>query len=86
MTVWDPVHVITTARKGSPNGARPLVFALHGLVKGKCGRGTGKNGVAGDGAGIIIEYDGQPWACAASPPNPRRHFRRGEPRPTVQSH
>jgi hypothetical protein len=45
-----------------------MLLALHGLMKGQCrlerGRRTGEDGVAGDGAGVVIEYDGQPRACA----------------------
>jgi hypothetical protein len=39
-----------------------MLFALHGLMKGQGrlerGRRTSKNGVADDGAGAVIEYDG----------------------------
>ncbi|MET3721305.1 hypothetical protein ABIB27_003178 [Arthrobacter sp. UYEF21] len=52
------------------DGPARMFLALHGLVEGKCGldcgRGTGEGGVAGDGAGVVIEYDGQPRACACA--------------------
>jgi len=50
------------------DGPGRMLLSLHGLVKGQCrlerGRRAGEDGVAGDGAGVVIEYDGQPRACA----------------------